>query len=179
MENKNLAEALLYMEKGYSVIPLNPSENDDIGKKPFVEWAEFQKRKPTKNEITSWWSKWPSAMIGLICGQISGFMVMDTDTQEQDKELRSYFLDSLVTPIAMTPRGGKHYYFKYADGVRNSNGTSGYTFHVRGEGGYIAAPPSERTRKGKYQWVGALDLKHIPLSNAPPALIKILLKEDG
>lgn len=176
MGNKNLDAAVQYLKKGYSVIPLNPSENDDIGKKPFIPWTEFQKRKPTENEIISWWAKWPSAMIGLICGQISGFMVMDTDNQEQDKELQSYFPDNLVMPIAMTPRGGKHYYFKYADGVRNSNGTSGYAFHVRGEGGYIVAPPSERTRKGKYQWIGGLDLEHASLVDAPMQLIKILLK---
>ena len=178
MENKTLAFALDYLQKGYSVIPLKPSENDDIGKKPYIfSWIEFQTRKPTTEEINEWWSKWPNAMIGLVCGQMAGFMVMDTDSKEQDDELQGYFSEGILTPIAITPSGGKHYYFKYASGVRNSNGTSGYKFHVRGEGGYVVAPPSVRIKKGQYRWVDGLELDSMTLAEAPEPLVNILLKQ--
>ena len=89
---KQLASALKYLEKGFSVIPIKPN------KKPYISWEEFQNRRPTEDEVRQWWTRWPQAMIGIITGSISGVMVIDTDTEEADVELQSYLPESLICP---------------------------------------------------------------------------------
>ena len=57
------------------------------------------------------------------------------------------------TARACTGGGGIHLYFRYPRGreIRNSAGLLGPGLDVRGEGGYVAVPPS-RTQ-GTYEWV--------------------------
>jgi Bifunctional DNA primase/polymerase, N-terminal/Primase C terminal 1 (PriCT-1) len=118
------------------------------------------------NRIRSWWSKWPHANIGIPTGERSGLLVLDIDDHG------SASLDALEeehgqVPETLTVRtggGGMHTYFKYpaGSGIRNTAGQVGFGLDVRGEGGYVVAPPS-RTDKGPYAF---LDRK--PLA-APPA----------
>ena len=100
-----LSNALAYLNRGFSVIPVRPD------KKPFIRWEAYQNRRPTEDEIRQWWTKWPNAMIGIVTGSISGIDIMDTDSQEADEELQSYLSDSFVCPTQRTPGGGKHYLF--------------------------------------------------------------------
>lgn len=57
------------------------------------------------------------------------------------------------TARARTGGGGSHLYFRYPAGpaVANSASFLGPGLDVRGEGGYVVAPPS-RT-EGPYEWV--------------------------
>lgn len=54
---------------GFSIIPVN--------KKPYEQWSEFQKRKPTDKEIERWAVKYPNAMIGIVTGSLSGLFVIE------------------------------------------------------------------------------------------------------
>ncbi|MGA2462777.1 MAG: bifunctional DNA primase/polymerase [Thermodesulfobacteriota bacterium] len=155
-----LSNALHYLNRGFSVIPVKQD------KKPYIKWEEFQTRRPTEDEIRQWWTKWPNAMIGIITGSISGIDIMDTDSQEADEELQSYLSDSFVCPTQRTPGGGKHYLFVHAEGIHNSNDQSPFKFHVRGEGGYFIAAPSENGNGGHYQWLDGLSIEEV----APPPL---------
>ena len=53
-----------------------------------------------------------------------------------------------------TPRGGRHFYFSYPEGVtiRNSAGRLGAGLDVRGEGGYVIVPPSVNADGIAYRW---------------------------
>jgi len=107
-DNMLIKTALEYAgENNFSIIPLQKN------KKPFIQWAEFQHRKATADEIKAWWSKWPNAMIGIVTGQISGLFVVDCDTQQGYETVQELLPDSLQTPIARTPRIGWHIYFQY------------------------------------------------------------------
>ena len=67
------------------------------------------------------------------------------------------------TSCAATGGGGAHLYFRYpsghelraaglyTQGVRNSQGLLGDGLDVRGEGGYVVAPPSSTLRA--YRWL--------------------------
>lgn len=57
---QQLENALKYLEKGFSVIPIKPN------KKPYISWEEFQARRATREEIIEWWKRWPVAMIGVV-----------------------------------------------------------------------------------------------------------------
>jgi len=164
---QQLENALTYLSRGFSVIPVRPD------KKPFIKWEEFQKRRPTEDEIRQWWTKWPNAMIGIVTGSISGIDIMDTDSQGADEELQSYLSDSFVCPTQRTPGGGKHYLFTHGEGIRNSNDRSPFKFHVRGEGGYFIAAPSENGNGGRYQWLEGLSIEEV----APPPMPGLLYKE--
>lgn len=155
-----LSNALQYLSRGFCPIPIKPN------KKPYIVWEEFQKRRPTEDEVRQWWTKWPQAMIGIVTGSISGIDVIDTDNQEADEELQSYLSDSFVCPTQRTPGGGKHYLFAHAEGIRNSNDRSPFKFHVRGEGGYFIAAPSENGNGGRYQWLEGLSIEEV----APPPM---------
>lgn len=164
---KQLANALKYLDKGFSVIPVKAN------KKPYISWEEFQKRRPTREEVTQWWTNWPFAMIGIVTGSISGIDVVDTDNQEADEELQSYLPDSFICPTQRTPGGGKHYVFTHADGIRNSNDRSPFKFHVRGQGGFFIAAPSQNGA-GRYQWLDGLNIDEVAPPPMPAALYNSL-----
>ena len=166
---QQLQNALLYLSQGFSVIPIKPN------KKPYISWEEFQKRRPTEQEIRGWWGKWPDAMIGIITGSISGIDVMDTDTTDADEELQGYLPDSLICPTQRTPGGGKHYVLAHADGIRNSNDRSPFKFHVRGEGGYFIAAPSTNGNGGRYQWLDGLSIEEVDPPPMPDRLYNVLI----
>ena len=79
MNNKTMLEnALLYLELGWSVIPVNLFYKDSTTKaqkKPMVNWSMYQNRLPTEEEVTDWWTKWPNAGIGIVTGEISNLVI--------------------------------------------------------------------------------------------------------
>ena len=89
----------------------------------------------------------PHANIGLRTGRGSGCWVLDEDGDEGIEALRTLEAKHGPLPKTWTVRtgsGGRHHYFKWPAGleVRNSQGIAGLAIDVRGEGGYVIAPPS-------------------------------------
>ncbi|HMS23161.1 MAG TPA: bifunctional DNA primase/polymerase [Candidatus Levybacteria bacterium] len=145
MENKNtkLEQALLLRDIGWSIIPV------DSNKKPLIKWEEYQKRIPSIDEIEKWFSQWPNANIGIVTGSISKLIVVDIDprhggTNELFKEYK--------TPCSITGGGGWHYYFTSSTFITNRAGVLP-GIDIRGEGGYVIAPPSIHSSGGSYKWL--------------------------
>lgn len=166
--NECLTAALKYESMGYSVIPCNPSEEEEKGKKPFIKWERYQKERAAPDQIKEWWTKWPAAMIGIVTGEISGLFVVDADSEEAKEKIETLIPESLEIPVVKTPRGW-HYYFKYQPGIINSNNG---ILHVRGTGGFAIAPPSKRSNGNPYLWQSAISKS---LSPAPPSLINNII----
>ena len=169
-DNMLIKTALDYAEENnFSIIPLQKN------KKPFIQWTEFQHRKATADEIKSWWDKWPSAMIGIVTGQISGLFVVDCDTQQGYETVQELLPDSLQTPIARTPRNGWHIYFQYPpDSNMTVQAAVMPGVDYRGEGGYIVAPPSMNGNGKGYEWLEGLSLNECPAAPVPGALLGAL-----
>ncbi len=111
-------------------------------------------KSATKNlgRIGAWWQKAPQANIGIATGRYSGIIVLDVDPRHGGFDsLAHYSLP--VTMKAKTGGGGEHYYFRCAKDleIRNSAGKLGAGLDVRGEGGYVLAPPSNHVM-GVYEW---------------------------
>jgi putative DNA primase/helicase len=106
-----LEAALKYHELGLSVIPLK------LDKHPFIEWKPHQTERAGEKQIREWWSKWPSACIGIVTGKISGLTVVDVDSEAGKAALDEFLSYSLIVPLVETPDGYGHFYFKYTDGV--------------------------------------------------------------
>lgn len=134
-----LSAALGLREAGLSILPVE-------GKRPLVPWTEFQTRQPTEDEIRGWAEAWPDAGLGIVTGAISGIVVLDVDGDVTDPHawVRAHVLDPTVA--VRTPRGGLHLYYAHPGyPVRNTAGTleiGGFPCDIRGDGGFVVAPPS-------------------------------------
>lgn len=125
--------ALKYLELGCNVMPCSKS------KKPLLEWKKYQTVKVTPDLIEEWWTKWPSANIGIITGITSGIVVIDVDSEDGLLEIEK--VSPEMQPTVKSPNGW-HYYCRYTE-----NGIGNATrflpdCDIRGQGGYIVAPPS-------------------------------------
>ena len=132
---KKIEHALRFLERGFSVIPCRAD------KRPLIPWEEYQTRRPTEAEVRSWWTKHPSANIGLVCGSLSGLTVVDCDSPEAWEALGEYLPDSLMAPVVLTPSGNRQIYFKHAPGLHSQNRVMP-DMDIKTDGGYVIAPPS-------------------------------------
>lgn len=134
-----IAHAIRYVEVyKLSVIPMG----DD--KKPLIKWTEFQERRPSFEELLSW----PRKNLAIVTGAISNLVVVDCESLEDAK----WFAEtrSKSTTVVKSKRG-YHFYFKHPGGrVPNGQKIEG-RYDVRGDGGYVLAPPSKHS-EGAYSW---------------------------
>lgn len=118
-------------------------------------------------QIRRWWKQWPTANVGIRTGAVSGLVVVDIDPQHGGLDtMRSLVADGAI-PRGLRVRtgsGGWHLYFAHPGGhVRNSAGTAlGPGVDVRGDGGYVIAPPSRHISGATYQWAGSWELPDLP-----------------
>ena len=156
MSKTKLEAALEYLENGWSIIPIKPK-----GKRPAIRWAEYQKRQPTEEEVTQWWTQWEDYDIALVTGEISGVVIVDCDNEEAK---HAAYDAGMRSPITVKTKRGLHLYFEHPkDGIRrgpragvNSRGddwlkVNGLDF--RGDGSYALLPPSKN-----YYWDYAQDV---------------------
>jgi len=162
-----LKAALYYQKMGFSVIPVKQN------KKPFIKWEKYQTEKAGPDQIQAWWKKWPEANPAIVTGKISGLDVVDVDTQNGLDALNEFLNDNLITPIAETPGGGWHYYFKYQPGLTNKARVITDT-DIRTDGGYIVAPPSIGENGKAYAWMNGLNIAKVEPANMPEMLFDIL-----
>jgi hypothetical protein len=134
-----------YCDRGWSVIPL-------AGKRPAVSsWSEFRERRADLSELRQWF-KSGSGNLGIITGALSGLVVVDCDSTED----ADFWSESFPrTPLAsITGRGGSHFYYRYPSDevVGNRAGLLKRQIDLRGEGGYVVAPPSLHPNGTQYRW---------------------------
>lgn len=147
-----VALATMYVCRfGLSVLPMNDE------KKPLIKWADLQTRRPTIREIISWVDLWTGEPenLAIITGEISNLCVIDCDTREAAVWFHKAHGGS---PVIVQTRRGYHFYFQHP-GTRIANASrieaEGVTYDVRGDGGYVLAPPSLHSA-GQYTWLKPL-----------------------
>ena len=151
--------AKYYMAKGFSVAPLRPRD-----KTPLVPWKIYQFRRPLEQELAKWFYSGQNN-IAIVTGSISGICVLDFDSSEAYREMKKRGLPE--TPTVKTSRG-YHLYFKYSEGIKNAqNHDRILKFDIRGDGGYVVAPPSIHPSGDRYQWVKGKGLDDVPLAELP------------
>lgn len=173
------ASALQYLNRGWSVIPLRPQE-----KRPCIRWLEFQQRRAGVEEVRGWFQQWPAANVGIVTGIVSGLVVLDIDPKHGGEESLSR-LERMHAPLprtveAETGGGGRHLYFSHpGDSVQNRVGLFP-GIDLRGDGGYIVAPPSLHVSGKPYQWASLRDPGNAPLAWMPDWLLReIQASKDG
>jgi hypothetical protein len=143
INNPILEEALRYRRRGWSVIPVGSD------KKPLIKWERFQTELAGEEEIRSWFLLFPNANIGIVTGSISGIVVVDVEKGGRTDDLPP-------TVISKSGGGGFHYYYKHP-GVPVKNGVrigkKEDLRDIRGDSGYIVAPPSRHKSGNSYEWI--------------------------
>ncbi|MBF0233482.1 MAG: bifunctional DNA primase/polymerase [Desulfamplus sp.] len=146
MSNTIFNAALEYSEQGYSIIPVDRST-----KKPCIPWKEYQNRIATEEEIEDWWEKYPDANVAIITGKKSGLAVVDADSKDGMAWMSQHCTKTTV--YAKTGKGCHAYYlYPYHTDIKNAVRIAP-DVDVRGEGGYVVAPPSIHANGTKYEWV--------------------------
>lgn len=145
--NQLLDAALYYASIGWNIFPLAPGQKTPITK-------HGVKDATTKESIIrEWWKKWPSANMGLACGDTSGIYVVDIDVRNDINGKKS-LLEFPPLPQTVrqdTPTGGFHALFKATVPPANRNSyRSG--IDIRGNGYYVVLAPSVHPNGGRYQW---------------------------
>jgi hypothetical protein len=108
--------------------------------------------------IERWWRRWPTANVAIRTGAVSGLIVLDVDPDHGgDDSLDALLRDHGPLPpgaVVRTGSGGRHFYFAHPGGViRNDAGRRlGPGLDIRGDGGYVIAPPSRHTNGASYRW---------------------------
>ena len=158
-----LEAALHYAAMGLSVIPVRPD------KKPWVAWAQYQNQPADEPQIRDWWKQWPGAGVAIVTGQISGLVVVDVDTAEGQEQVEALLPESLLTPISRSQSGGWHYYFRHPGGTVSNSTRTLPGVDIRGDGGYIVAPPTQG-QAGTYSWNIGLALGQVELAELAESL---------
>ncbi|MGK3995668.1 bifunctional DNA primase/polymerase [Sorangium sp. So ce1024] len=107
--------------------------------------------------IVTWWRSAPQANIGIALGKHAGAFVVDVDPAAGgDRTLVE--LVRLHGPLgktlhAFTGSGGDHWWFRWPGvHVPSVTGRLGPGVDVRGDGGYVVAPPSLHASGSRYAW---------------------------
>lgn len=163
-----------YLARGWSVLPLRGGE-----KRPLVVWEPLQNTRASADEVSGWFSRWPNANIGIVTGEISNLVVLDIDPNHGGDvslaRLERRFGPLPETIEAATGGGGRHLYFAHPGGlIRNRTGLA-QGIDLRGDGGYIVAPPSIHPSGRPYLWAAG----HSPEEAVLAALPRWLLLPSG
>lgn len=191
-----LDAALSYARRGWPVIPLHTfhgfcscgkPECAAAGKHPRIKaWQREATTDPAT--VLKWWKAWPDANIGLAAGQRAGWWVLDVDAgrggEESLAELERKHGKLPDTVQSLTGGGGRHLFFAWPSQpwvgeVRNRANVGGWQgLDVRGEGGYVVAPPSMHASGWEYSWELSSDpADGVAIAEAPPWLLELV--RDG
>lgn len=167
-----LRTALKLAARGLHVFPCAPSS-----KKPACAHG-FNDATVDSVAIQAWWRACPDYNIGIATGAVSGIFVVDVDTDDEkgDGEVELRKLEAqhgeLPPTVEVITADGRHLYFKFPPVVVDSSvNRFAPGVHVRGDGGYVVAPPSIHPSGRRYCW--SVDSASV-IAEAPAWLIELV-----
>ena len=186
-----------YASRGWHLFPLYPIDNNgqcacgdpecgSPGKHPLGTLVPNGLANATTDTATilQWWSIWPDAHTGIRTGALSGIIVMDVDAGnggwDSIDQLETEHGTIPSTPTVATGGGGAHVYFRHPGGmVPNSAGRIAPGIDLRGDGGYVVAPPSLHVSGATYTWADGFSPDAVPLAPAPSWLLSCNGQRNG
>jgi Bifunctional DNA primase/polymerase, N-terminal/Primase C terminal 1 (PriCT-1) len=162
--------AVAYAVRGLPVFPVRLDARDK--KRPHTTHGHLDATTDART-IHNWFGPqglWPDAAIGVRTG--SGLVVIDVDPRHGGDEGFDELCDSLGAPprtaTVATAQGGRHLWFRVppSERVPNSAGTLARGVDVRGDGGWVVAPPSSAPW-GTWSWS-----TRAPIADLPPEWLR-------
>jgi hypothetical protein len=165
--------ATRYLTLGWSVLPLRARD-----KRPLISWTHLQTQRASENDIAEWFRRWPDANIGIVTGEISNLIVLDVDPKHGGdvalEHLERRYRPLPLTVEATTGGGGRHFYFTHPGLLTRNRAGLAQGVDLRGDGGYIVAPPSIHPSGKSYEWAPGHAPDEIVLAAFPHWLISPL-----
>ena len=172
--------ALSYAAQGFTILPVNPAT-----KAPLIKnWTnrpdkgEFGSSKDL-DQVTAWWTQWPTACVGLRTGKVNGIVVVDIDRHghcDGFKTIRDFDgVDPTKTATVLSAGGGQHLYYAYAGELKSTTLGEGVDFLA--EGRQVIAPGSVRADGKPYLFVNGHDLS--ALAPLPGSVLAKLKRSPG
>jgi hypothetical protein len=170
MTDSTLRAALAFAQTGWAVLPVAAN-----GKRPLSRHG-VRDASVEEPQIRRWWLRWPDANVGIATGAPSGLVVVDVDLERGGAEsLQILTCAGRELPPSLraeTGGGGFHLFYRRPAGLVVPN-TAGRLPNVaeplpgidlRGDGGYVVAPPSVHASGRPYRWSseGTRDLAPMP-----------------
>jgi hypothetical protein len=155
---------------GLRVHPLRPSTK-------FPALLGWQRQATTDQAtIGRWWKERPAAGVGIATGAESGVIALDVDPRNGGNEsLERIQVEQGELPAtwtAQTPSGGRHYYYRHPGGHVGNRVGIRPGLDLRGDGGFVVAPPTELDRDRGYIWETERAPTEIGLADPPSWLIE-------
>lgn len=193
MSNYNLDQAMVYAANGISVFPVHSvnengacscgkAECKHPGKHPRTNTG-LNAATTDKKQIAEWWTKWSDSNIGIRTGVESRIWALDVDKKSNGYEslenLQKKYEKLPRTWTTITGGEGQHHIFSTDDpSIKNRAGILP-GLDVRGEGGYIVAPPSSHKSGRRYQWQLHHSPEEVQISKAPEWLINLVKAKNS
>lgn len=135
-------------------------------------------------KINAWWDEDTSFNVAVATGAESGIFVLDidvSDTKHGDDTLEALEEKHGKLPDTVeviTGSGGRHLYFKHPGNIRIKSSVEdeelGKGIDVRGDGGYVLAPPSMHMSGRSYGYEASSRPTDVPLAEAPQWLLDLV-----
>jgi hypothetical protein len=159
--------ARAYARRGWPVIPLHQPVGDgcscgrsgctSTGKHPRLRHGLLE-ASTDAGDVTRWWRRWPSANVGVVTGATAGLVVLDVDGAIGEAALDELEArhGALGRPARSRTGSGYHLLYRHPGGrLPNSASKLGPGLDVRGDGGFVVAPPSLHASGHHYRWCEA------------------------
>lgn len=144
-----LNNAVLYSKMDIKTFPIKKQ-----GKSPLCQNG-FKSATTDLTTLQNWNKQFPDCNIGIPTGSINNIFVVDVDGEIGAKSLAMLEEkhDKLNAPTVSTGKG-KHLYFKMPEDIEINSSVSKIADHIdiRGNGGYVVAPPSIHENGNQYTW---------------------------
>lgn len=126
--------------RGWSVIPLVGGPEISRGKRPIIRWQTYSRRLPCPSELDAWFGSQTQPAYGVVCGLVSGLVVLDLDDPVLAQRFARQFPHLLDTFMVRSgQRGTPHLYWHVDYPVRSRTFPGG---DLKAEGGYVVGPGS-------------------------------------
>lgn len=161
-----LSAALRYADRGLRVLPVLANQKQPV----WQGWPEKATCDPT--EIESAFRDTDHG-VGIATG--AGLIVIDLDAGADIAPLIEELGELPEGPVVSTGGGGTHHYFRAPEDVRigNSAGKLAPRIDVRGDRGFVVAPPTMHSSGKAYRWV--IDLEDAEIPDLPSAWMNRLV----
>jgi hypothetical protein len=168
-EPATLTAALNYAACGWQVFPLKPRSKEPCTRRGFYD--------ATSNPATvhRWFAQGFPYNIAIRTGT-SGVFILDIDGEHGAASLRKLRAEHGALPPTLISTTGKgwHLWFRAESEIPCSTGKIAPGIDVRGDGGYVVAPPSIHPNGKAYRWLNAL-----PPAYAPAWLIHLAQRKPA
>lgn len=145
--------ALYYDQLGMNIVPAYWQQKNTA-----VKWQRFQTQRSSKS-LRMWFPPKSRRNVWMVCGKISGLIVLDCDTEQAEQWWYDRIGDVMDATCCVKTAKGHHYWFRIPESVNalpswsHHNPDTGLKWDVQGDGKGVLVPPSTHPDGPIYEFV--------------------------